>query len=64
MLGTARLNRKFIPKDLSVRRKGDVDKCSSKGLLALQWKGYDTVTMLSTVHTALVDGDKPSVVVD
>lgn len=53
-----------MPKDLSVRRKGDVDKCSSKGLLALQWKGYDTVTMLSTVHTASVDGDKPSVVVD
>ncbi|ROT74571.1 PiggyBac transposable element-derived protein 4 [Penaeus vannamei] len=53
-----------MPKDLSVRGKGDVDYCSSNGLLALQWKGRDTFTLLSTIHTASMDGSKPSVVVD
>ncbi|XP_027232578.1 piggyBac transposable element-derived protein 4 [Penaeus vannamei] len=62
--GRAQLNRKFMPKDLSVRGKGDVDYCSSNGLLALQWKGRDTFTLLSTIHTASMDGSKPSVVVD
>lgn len=59
------LNRKFIPKDLNVRRKGDVDYCSSKtGLLALQWKDCNTITMLSTIHTAAIDGDKLSMAAD
>ncbi|ROT63945.1 hypothetical protein C7M84_018134 [Penaeus vannamei] len=52
-VGTARLNRKFMPKDLSVRRKGDVDYRSSRtGLLALLWKDNAVVALLSTVHNA------------
>ncbi|XP_063590198.1 piggyBac transposable element-derived protein 4-like [Penaeus indicus] len=64
-VGTARLNRKFMPKNLVVRRKGDIDYRSSKtAMLALLGKDRSHVTMLSTVHTAAMDGDKPLVVKD
>ena len=37
-VGTVRLNRKFLPKDLTVRRKGEVDsRSTSTGMLALAW---------------------------
>ncbi|XP_037774553.1 piggyBac transposable element-derived protein 4-like [Penaeus monodon] len=65
VLGVPQLNRKFMPKDLVMRRKDDGDYCSSKtGMLALVWKDRSNVTMLSTVHTAAMDGDKPLVVKD
>lgn len=62
---TARLNRKFIPMDLSVKRKGDVDyRNSNTRLLALMWKENNTVIMLSTVCITTMEGEKPSVVKD
>lgn len=62
---TARLNRKFIPMDLSVKRKGDVDyRNSNTRLLALMWKETNTVIMLSTVCITTMEGEKPSVVKD
>nr|XP_027236124.1 piggyBac transposable element-derived protein 4-like [Penaeus vannamei] len=64
-VGTARLNRKFMPKDLSVSWRDDVDYPSSTtGLLALVWKDSNNVTMLSNVHTAAMEGEKPLVVKD
>jgi len=64
-VGTAQLNRKFMPKDLCVRRKGDVDYHSSRtGLLALLWKDNAVVALLSKVHTAAMEGRKPLVVND
>nr|XP_027239369.1 piggyBac transposable element-derived protein 4-like [Penaeus vannamei] len=63
-VGIARLNRKFMHKDLSVRR-GDVDYYNSTtGLLALMLKDSNIITMLSTVHTAVMEGEKPLVVKD
>lgn len=60
-VGKARLNRRFMPKDLGVR-EGRVDYRSSEtGLLALLWKNS---AMLSTVHTAAMEGNKPLVVKD
>lgn len=54
-----------MPKDLSVRRKGDINYCISKtGLLALMWKDLNTVTMLSTVYTVTMEADKLLVVKD
>lgn len=50
-----------MPKDLGVR-EGRVDYRSSEtGLLALLWKNS---AMLSTVHTAAMEGNKPLVVKD
>lgn len=52
-----------MPKDLRARRKGDVDYRSSKvGLLALMWTDHSNVSMLSIVHTAVMDGDNLLVV--
>ncbi|ROT80302.1 PiggyBac transposable element-derived protein 4 [Penaeus vannamei] len=62
---TARLNRKFMRKDITVRRRGNVDyRSSTTGLLALMRKDSNNVTMLSTVHTAIMEGEKPLVVKD
>ena len=65
-VGTVRVNRKWMPRDLTVSQRGDVDFRSSKtGMLALQWKDRSVVTMLSTVHTAQVDENgKPHVIKD
>ena len=50
--GTVRLNRKFMPKDLQVKKKGDMDyRSSNTGQLALSWKDKKQVNMLSTFHT-------------
>ena len=50
-VGTVRLNRKFMPKDLTVRVKGDVDvRTSRAGMMALAWMDKKQVNMLSTVH--------------
>ena len=49
--GTVRPSRKWMPKDLQVRRKGDVDRRSSPtGQLCLAWMDRKQVTMLSTIH--------------
>ena len=50
-VGTVRLNRRSMPRDLVVRKKGDVDLRSSRtGMLALTWMDKKQVTMLSTIH--------------
>ncbi|XP_069979515.1 piggyBac transposable element-derived protein 4 [Penaeus vannamei] len=54
----------FVDSWTSVRR-GDVDYRSSRtGLLALLWKDNANVVLLSTVHNAAMDGEKPMVVND
>ncbi|XP_042875839.1 piggyBac transposable element-derived protein 4-like [Penaeus japonicus] len=65
-VGTVRVSRKWMPRDLTVKRRGDVDyRSSNTGLLALQWRDRNVVTMLSTVHNAQVEeGGKPRVVAD
>ena len=50
-VGTVRLNRKFMPKDLTVRVRGDVDvRTSRSGMMALAWMDKKQVNMLSTFH--------------
>ncbi|XP_063585388.1 piggyBac transposable element-derived protein 4-like [Penaeus indicus] len=49
-VGTVRVNRKFMPKDLQVRASGDVDSQSTSTDMCLQWRDKCVVTMLSTVH--------------
>ena len=50
-VGTVRQCRKFMPKDMVVKKRGDVDSRSSRtGMLALAWKDKKVVTMLSTCH--------------
>ncbi|XP_047479081.1 uncharacterized protein LOC125032114 isoform X4 [Penaeus chinensis] len=50
-VGTVRLNRKFMPKDLSVKRKGEVDiRTSRAGMLAMSWFDKKQVNILSTIH--------------
>ena len=50
-VGTVRLTRKHMPKDLTVREKGDVDvRTSRAGMMALAWKDRKQVNMLSTSH--------------
>ena len=50
-IGTARLTRRFMPKDLTVRERGDTDvRTSGSGMLAMAWKDKKQVNMLSTVH--------------
>jgi len=52
-VGTVRLNRRHMPRDLKVRKRGDVDSRSSPtGMLALSWMDVKQVNMLSTVHTS------------
>ena len=75
-IGTVRLNRKHMPKDLKVVRPGDVDFRSSKtGMLVLSWKDRrKQVSFLSTVHTSAMTTlppnrrgevrEKPQVAVD
>ncbi|XP_047486587.1 piggyBac transposable element-derived protein 4-like [Penaeus chinensis] len=49
-VGTVRLNRKFMPKDLSVK-KGEVDiRTSRAGMLAMSWFDKKQVNILSTIH--------------
>ncbi|XP_069982319.1 piggyBac transposable element-derived protein 4-like [Penaeus vannamei] len=75
VVGTVRLNRKFMPKDLKVSARGDVDyRTSATGMLALSWMDRKKVHMLSTIHGQdMVDlppnrrgivRTKPQVVVD
>lgn len=54
VVGTVRLNRKDMPKDLKLSlKKGEIDyRSTSSGLLALVWKDKKVVKMLSTRHTA------------
>ncbi|XP_042856522.1 piggyBac transposable element-derived protein 4-like [Penaeus japonicus] len=50
-VGTVRLNRKFMPKDLRVTKKGQIDsRSTATGMLALSWKDRKDVNMLSTIH--------------
>ena len=50
-VGTVRPNRKSMPRDLRVRKKGDVDvRSTCTGQLALAWMDKKQVTMLSTIH--------------
>lgn len=73
-VGTVRLNRRHMPKDLKVERRRDVDFRSSRtGMLALTWMDSKQVSVLSTVHTsalALVERgwgpqvSKPQCIVD
>ncbi|XP_070000311.1 piggyBac transposable element-derived protein 4-like [Penaeus vannamei] len=50
-VGTVRLNRKFMPKDLKVSARGDVDfRTSATGMLAMSWMDRKPVHMLSTIH--------------
>ncbi|XP_042860555.1 piggyBac transposable element-derived protein 4-like isoform X3 [Penaeus japonicus] len=50
-IGTVRLNCKFMPKDLSVRRKGDIDiRTSREGMMAMAWLDNEQVNILSTMH--------------
>ena len=51
VVGTVRTTRKFMPENLTVRKKGDVEVRSSRtGQLALAWMDKKQVTMLSTIH--------------
>ena len=52
VLGTARSNRKNMPKDLvnTNLKKGDVATRSSQGLLVLKWKDKKDVYFLSSKH--------------
>lgn len=50
-VSTVKLNRKFIPKDLSVKKKGDNKlRTSRAGMLAMSWFDKKPVNILSTVH--------------
>ncbi|XP_042879203.1 piggyBac transposable element-derived protein 4-like isoform X2 [Penaeus japonicus] len=52
-VGTVRPNRKFMPRDMEVKVRGDVDYRSTRtGMLCLSWMDKRVVTMLSTVHTS------------
>lgn len=51
--GTARLNRKMMPKFQNKKmKKGDVEFVHSNGVLALKWKDKREIVMLSTKHDA------------
>ena len=51
-VGTVRPNRKWMPKDLKAKQRGDVDhRSTATGMMALQWKDKKVVTMLSTCNT-------------
>lgn len=69
-VGMVRVNRRYMPEDLQVRARGDVDSRSTgTGMLCLQWHDQRPVTMLSTVHDSdmvTVSGRslKPKVVAD
>lgn len=74
-VGTVRKNRKFMPEDLSVSRRGEVSyRSTATGLLALSWMDKKQVNMLSTVHTSQMEQlppnwrgivrEKPKVVID
>ncbi|MEL7520969.1 MAG: hypothetical protein AAGJ80_04955, partial [Cyanobacteria bacterium J06553_1] len=50
-VGTVRTTRKFMPTDLQVRKKGDMDyRSSTTGQLGLAWHDRKIVYMLSTMH--------------
>ncbi|XP_047480507.1 piggyBac transposable element-derived protein 4-like [Penaeus chinensis] len=52
-VGTVCLNRHHMPRDLKIRKRGDVDSRSSPtGMLAQSWMDVKQVNMLSTVHTS------------
>lgn len=52
-VGTARLNCRHMPRDLQVKKRGDMDfRSSPTGMLALSWMDTKQVNMLSTVHTS------------
>ncbi|XP_042875000.1 piggyBac transposable element-derived protein 4-like [Penaeus japonicus] len=52
-VGTVRPNRKFMPRDMEVKLRGDGDYRSSRtGMVCLSWKDKRVVSMLSTVHTS------------
>ncbi|ROT77905.1 PiggyBac transposable element-derived protein 4 [Penaeus vannamei] len=73
-IGTVRTNRKFMPTDLQVKARGQVDSRSTPtGMLCLQWRDRRVVTLLSTVHKSEMvatrsrsgfERIKPKVVVD
>lgn len=50
-VNTVRLNRKFMPKDLLVKRKGDLDVRTSRArMMAMSWMDKKQVNILSTIH--------------
>ena len=50
-IGTVRLTRKYMPKDLTAKERGATDvRTTGSGLLAMAWKDKKQVNMLSTVH--------------
>nr|XP_027219050.1 piggyBac transposable element-derived protein 4-like [Penaeus vannamei] len=50
-VGTVRATRKFMPTDLQVKARGDVDSHSTPTvMLCLQWRDRREVTLLSTIH--------------
>ncbi|XP_042863479.1 piggyBac transposable element-derived protein 4-like [Penaeus japonicus] len=50
-VGTVRLNRKFMPKDLSVKKKGDTDvRTSRAGMMVMSLFDKKQVNILSTMH--------------
>ena len=50
-VGTVRTNRKYMPKALKVKKKGDLDcRSSPTGMSCLAWMDKKQVNMLSTVH--------------
>ncbi|XP_042864745.1 piggyBac transposable element-derived protein 4-like [Penaeus japonicus] len=73
-IGTVCANRKYMPRDLQTKKRGDVDfRSSPTGMLCLQWRDKKPVTMLSTVYASgsVIDTSqrwvvrtKPKVVVD
>ncbi|XP_042872685.1 piggyBac transposable element-derived protein 4-like [Penaeus japonicus] len=65
-VGTARINRKWMPKDFTALRRGEMDyRSTPTGMLCVQWHDRKVVTVLSTVHRASVDGDgKPHAILD
>lgn len=73
-VGMVQPNCKYMPKDLLVKVRGDVDyRSTTTGMLVLKWADKKPVTMLSTVHTSEMvtvlsesghECTKPKVVVD
>ncbi|XP_042859461.1 uncharacterized protein LOC122245600 [Penaeus japonicus] len=63
MIGTVCANRKFMPRDLQTKKRGNVDfRSSPTGMLCLQWCDKIPVTMLSMVQSSVIDTSQCGVV--
>lgn len=50
-MGTVQLNRKFLPKDLNVSARSDINfRTSVTRMLAISWMDQKQVDMLVTIH--------------